>query len=112
MNAFCVQCGEQNIPAADAWKRYRCPPCWRTYRDNGGVTKERAPVVTSPAGITTGGDWIFHNFAKYCRRCGHSLRTSGKRVRYALLRGGECLTCDTCHEDAKHTDRKPLSPFQ
>lgn len=97
MNAFCVQCGQQNIPAEEAWKRYRCPPCWQAFKAAGGILKEKEPVHTSPCGIKTGGGWIFKNYAKYCRRCGAKLLFSGKRVRYALLRGGECMMCDGCH---------------
>lgn len=106
MSVHCVACGKQNIPEEDSWKLYRCTECWQAFKAAGGIVETRAPIVRS-GGITTGGQREFCNHARYCRRCGRSLISSVQRVRFALLRGGECHTCDDCHNHRKHPEWYP-----
>lgn len=104
MDAYCVDCGQQNIPEDIAWRVFRCPPCWKRFKLFGGIQKIKEPIVEIDGAITMGGGYVFSNYAKFCRLCGRSLRGSEKRVRFALLRGGECHTCNDCYYKKRYPE--------
>lgn len=100
---YCVQCGQQNIPD-DAFV-YRCRPCWEAYQAAGAKTV-RTTTMTEWAGMRVA-SITYKNHALYCRNDGKPLGMT-RRVRFALERGGEVLTCDACAWKKKNAP--PPSP--
>lgn len=90
----CVQCGKQNIESNSAWYTIRCKECWLAFKKAGGIRRTES-VAESPSGMRVA-NIKFSGQAAFCRDCGGKIDQGSRRVRHALLRGSECLTCDTC----------------
>lgn len=84
-NEYCVSCGnESEMP--------RCKDCFMAHCKDRTHLRQRIGAVGTVR--VTESEIVGGAPAKYCRYCGEDI--DNERLKFALRRGGECLTCYSC----------------